>query len=65
MFKVNNKGTGTTGALQKAIATVVGSFTFDIRNTCFKNSLDRCFGIELSVYWKKWKKKLEKNPNFS
>ena len=50
MFKVNNKGTGTTGALQKAIATVVGSFPFDIRNTCFKNSLDRCFGIELSVY---------------
>ena len=65
MFKVNNKGTGMTGTLQKAIATVVVSFTFDIRNTCFKNSLDRCFGIELSVYWKKWKKKLEKNPNFS
>ena len=50
MFKVNNKGTGMTGTLQKAIATVVVSFTFDIRNTCFKNSLDRCFGIELSVY---------------
>ena len=45
----------------KALITVQGSFTIDVRNTYFKNSLEDCFSNLNLTYIGKSEKKIIKN----
>ena len=51
----------STDCFDKAIVTVQGSFTKDIRNTYFKNSLEHCFSKLKLIDIGKSEKKIRKD----
>ena len=51
----------SNNCLEKVVVTVQGSFTRDIRNTYFKNSLEGCFGNLNVIYTGRNEKKVIKD----